>query len=202
MMRSKSLIGISILVAAAMAGTAAWYSYTYQQFDISTSASRTVVSNFDVPNAQLAVTQIGSINRYEVTIPSQASLSSGMCLVQLTFGNPSNGSISRVAYGTFGSQARIGGLAPLNGTGGVVLDAQTSTQVASASASFGTSSLILDVDTSALAGASLLHAEVYATDTPPNIGANDIPDWMDQPSKALADSFPAGGIIMPTIPGA
>lgn len=189
-------------VLFAVAGVAAFMTYTYQQYDTPTMTSRTVVSALDIPNASLSISQVGALTRYTVTIPSEGPLSGGTYLVQIVFGNPTTGAITRVAYGAYGSQARIGGPAPLNGTGGVIVNAQTSAFVASAGVSYGTNSLNLDVDPNSLNGTSLLFAEVHGTDSDIGLGADEMPDWDNIPSKILRDNLPNGGIVMPAIPGA
>lgn len=108
--------------------------YYYSQFDFLTMQSRPVASNFDVPDADLMLTTSGPTMRFEVTIPNQAPLSSGNSLVMLVFGNATTGTLSRVAFGTFGAEARIGGSAPLDGTGGVVLETIRETKVGNATA--------------------------------------------------------------------
>ena len=103
-----ALSTISVVVAAR-----AFLLYYYNQFDFPSMQTRPVASSFDVPDSQLAVMTIGSATRFEVTIPNQVPLSSGNSLVMLVFGNADTGTLSRVAFGTFGAEARIGGSAPL-----------------------------------------------------------------------------------------
>ena len=190
------ILGSALLLSGAAVAT--WFSFVYQHYDIPTAQSNTVVSDYDIPNAQFTSSVVGSVHRSEVTIPHHAPLSDGVFLVQLSFGNPSTGEITRVAYGTFGTEALLGGTNPLYGTDGVVMVAADSTFVDEAFASIDGDTLVLDVETDALAGGSLLYARVFGADEGEPEGA---PFWLNLPSKELHNALPSGGTILPSIPG-
>jgi hypothetical protein len=174
--------------------------YYYDQFDFPTMQSRPVASNFDVPDSDLTVTAIGSATRFEVTIPNQAPLSSGNSLVMLVFGNAATGTLSRVAFGTFGAEARIGGSAPLNGTGGVVLETTGETKVGDAAATITPTSLVLQIETSLLNGDTLLWAEVHSQDGPMNLSTGETPFWANMPTKVLFCADVVGDVTLPSPP--
>jgi hypothetical protein len=118
------------------------------------------------------------------------------------FGNREKGTVTRTIFATYGKAASLGGEIPLTlkGTGSVMYSEGSKRKIAGSRAFIGKKSLVLVVDTKALAGAKVLFAELYGTDKPPKTKPNQGLPWTFFPTKILFDDRKPGVWVVPSIP--
>lgn len=202
-MGAKHLVSIACLTVVAVAASAGlrYRLFVYPNAEPLAAQSVPVASAYDVPNATLATSSAGGANTYRVTIPHTAALSDGAFLLQLTVGNPSNGSVQCVVYAVYGPKAKLGGSYPMQGTDAAVLDPQGN-YLASASASIVDDKLVLTVNQGDFGGGSVILSRVFGTDATQPGQDGSTPVWESLPSKFLSDDLPSGNFIMPMPTGA
>lgn len=177
-------------------------SYTFRHWHFIRGEWVTVVSEYDIPHAELEVSNIGQFKRYEVTIPAHSPLENGTFMIKLALGNPKTGSVRRVAYGLFGSQARIGGTPSLQGTAGGLYGTDDEPNFFKPlPVAIGSNSLWVDIDEADLGSDSVVWAAVYGTDEDLNLDPGTVPIWRLIPHKVIYRNLPPGNFIAPPTPG-
>lgn len=193
---SRHILAVAALGCCVVAG-AGLYGYYYQHFDLPSMTSKPIVSDYNIPEAKLVSRVSKNIHRLEVDVPHHAPLNDGVFLLQLVYGDAKTRMFTRVVYATFGVRSELGGLSPLYGTDGVVLNANDSDFFADAIASIEEDQLVLKVGTDDLDGAELMYAQLFGAD---NALSDGSASWNFLPSVILYDNLPLGGIILPSIP--